>query len=120
MAIQKKESSLSHSDFSIPLLKTYTRKQQQAAEQTTLKAKYDIVDQEIYVVEKKNPTAQIVRAFFQAVFTIVRVLVNILLIVMATIGLAALVYPNIRRELIETGVSIFYEVKGYFEVFSQN
>ena len=114
MNIRKKEKNPLSSDFKIPLLRTYIKEEQKVLEQKALKAEYNIKEEDIVVVEKKNAIAQILRTIFNTAFTITKIVLNTLLVTLATIGLASIVYPNIREELIKTALAIFLEMRGYF------
>lgn len=99
-----------------PLLKSFKREEQQKEIQKSLRAEYNIEDKNILIVEKRNTAAQILRAVFNTIFTIARIVIGIILISLATIGLASIIYPNIRKELISNGYEILQEIKGYFSV----
>ena len=117
MVFQRKGEGRNPSDTStVKLLRSYKEKEQQVTQQKALKAQYDIEDEDVLVVEKKNAIAQILRAIFHAVFTILRIIANILLVILAVIGLAAIIYPNIRVEVINTAKIIVDEVVLYLNV----
>ena len=117
MSLIKKEHFTRHSELQIPLLKSFKADELQEKEQKHLRAEYDIESKEIVIVEKKNAVAQIVRTIFQALFTALRIISSILLVVLATIGLTCLIYPSLRKELISTVLAILGEVKGYLPVY---
>ena len=114
--MRKKEKEFPHSEFYIPLLRSYERKEEEAKKQIALRSVYDIKDNDTLVIEKKNPVAQILRVVFQAIFTMLRVTATILLILFATIGLASLLYPNIRHEVFLTAIEILHEIKLYLNI----
>ncbi|MCL1829874.1 MAG: hypothetical protein FWG21_00420 [Oscillospiraceae bacterium] len=118
MGIYATKNKSPRSEFQIPLLRSYTKKQQQAKQQEELRAEYNISRQNLLIVEKKNAIAQILRTMFHALFTVTRVIINVLLIALATIGLAGIIYPNTRAELMKTGYAILHEVLGYFNLLS--
>jgi hypothetical protein len=99
-----------------PLLKTIETEQKQAEEQAELKEAYGIKKQDVVVVEKKNAAAQVLRAFGKIAGSVLRKLAAIILILLAIIGLASLVYPNIRAELLYTFNQLIGELKGYINL----
>jgi len=98
-----------------PLLKTYK-------ENETLTKK--ISAKKLYSIRKKDPTdvgsrnniLQILILLNRIIVLAVKTILNILLTVLATIGLAALIFPDIRIEVIKTGTMILLEFKKYMNI----
>jgi len=109
---QKKNKLVSEPNVVAPLLKAHKEEE----EQLSLKEQYNIEQKDVIVIEKKSETAQILKAIFKAIGSVVRVIGNIVLVVLAIIGLATLLYPSIREEAIKVGLAVFNEIRGYINV----
>jgi len=116
MGMLKKENDNLRSNLHIPLLRSYIKREKQAEEQKVLKEKYDIFDKDLLVVEKRNPVAQILKVVFQACFTAIRIITSVALVILATIGLTSIIYPNIREQLTITIFTIYEEVKFFLNL----
>lgn len=66
--------------------------------QAQLRETYGITEK-VKVVEKKSRTAQMLRVLINAVFVVVRCAALIAIAGLAIIGLATLIYPNMRAAL---------------------
>ena len=86
-------------------------KQEQAfqRQQTNLKEKYNITEQEVVVVEKSN----MVKFTAKAVAAVIRTVATICILFLAAVGLLALVYPNIRAQVAVTWNEIFRQIQQY-------
>ena len=116
MGIQRKKKISRPSSTNIPLLTSYVKRIKQEEEQKKLRSEYNIEQQDLLIVEKKNVIAQILRAIFQAFFSVLRVSATILIILLSTIGLASIIYPNIRAEIVITIASIIQEIRTYLNI----
>ena len=72
------------------------------------------VPENVKVVEKKSTAAQIIRVLITSGFTIVRCLATCILLTLAAIGLATLVYPAMREAGIETLRGVVSQLQAYF------
>lgn len=72
-------------------------------EQNALKDKHGIENPDVIVVEKTNMLKFLIRSFG----ILVRVVASIIILVLATIGVITLIYPDLRLGLLETFNSIF-------------
>lgn len=80
--------------------------------QEQLKEAYGITE-EVTVVEKKSRTAQLLRVLVNTIFVIVRCIALFVLIVLAFIGVATLIYPNMRNAGLETWLQIETQLAEY-------
>jgi len=87
----------------------YKRGFRHKQQQTELKAKYGI-EKSVIVVEQKSTIAQTVKVILSFCLTLLRIVATILLVVLAVIGLSAIIYPNIRQQLIITIGQIVREI----------
>ncbi|MEG2812970.1 MAG: hypothetical protein RSA79_00060 [Oscillospiraceae bacterium] len=75
--------------------------------QATLRKKYNInTDTEKIVVEKSS----VLKTITKIISAIIKTSANLALIVLSTIGLFSLVYPNIRVELLITAKEIYEQL----------
>lgn len=91
------ESAIKSSDEELKRIKT----------QANLKKKYKIYDDNTFVVEKKSLT----KFLIQALSNLIRLVVILVIICLATIGLLTLAYEKPRTELFV----IFSEIIKYFK-----
>ncbi|MCL1830515.1 MAG: hypothetical protein FWG21_03700 [Oscillospiraceae bacterium] len=87
----------------------YKRGFKEKQKQSELKVKYGI-DKEVIVIEKKSTVAQTVKALLSFSLVVLRIIATILIVLLAAIGLTAILYPNIRQELIATLQLIIDEI----------
>lgn len=87
-------------------------KEQQEFEkqQNELKRKHKIEEKNIIVVEKSNMTKFLIRT----IGNIVRISATILILVLASIGLTTLLYPQIRNELLIILHQIIEQLVSFF------
>ena len=83
---------------------------QEEKRQAQLKEAYGITE-EVTVVEKKSRTAQLLRVL--AIFVMMRCVALVVLIVLAIIGVATLIYPNMRAAGLETWLEIETQLAEY-------
>lgn len=81
----------------------------QKEKQDNLKSQYGI-EKDVFVIEKKSSVAQTVKAILSFSLTVLRIIATILLVLLAIIGLMAIIYPEIRQELILAIRQIISEV----------
>ena len=79
-------------------------------EQRKLHRKHKEVDQDTVIVEKTN-MLKFLLAYFRG---IVKALTGILLILLAAIGILAMLYPGPRNEVIKVLYEIAAEISGFF------
>lgn len=80
--------------------------------QAQLRETYGITEK-VKVVEKKSRTAQMLRVLINAVFVVVRCAALIAIAGLAIIGLATLIYPNMRAAGLETWLQIETQLAEY-------
>ena len=80
--------------------------------QAQLRETYGITEK-VKVVEKKSRTAQMLRVLINAVFVVVRCAALIAIAGLAIIGLATLIYPNMRAAGLETWLQIQAQLAQY-------
>lgn len=85
---------------------------QEEKRQAQLKEAYGITG-EVTVVEKKSRTAQMLRVLINAVFVVVRCAALISIAGLAIIGLATLIYPNMRAAALETWQEIVIQLADF-------
>ena len=83
--------------FNNVLVTGYRQQQEQEKKQNELKSKHLIDDPNVVVVEKSNMAKFTVKT----VTTALRTVANILLVLLAIIGILALIYPETRTGLLE-------------------
>lgn len=93
--------------FKKSLVTAVKEEQKQAAEQEKLHKKHKVKDPGILVIEKDN----MVKFFIRNVTRMLRLSATILLFILAALGLMALLYPDIRAELLNVLMQIFNEMK---------
>ena len=92
-----------------PILMAAIKEEQK---QVQLKEAYGITE-DVKVVEKKSTVAQVLRVIVSALFHIVRCVATVAIILLAIIGVATLVYPNMRA----AGLSTWLEIKAQFSEY---
>lgn len=80
--------------------------------QAQLRETYGITEK-VRVVEKKSRTAQMLRVLINAVFVVVRCAALISIAGLAIIGLATLIYPNMRAAALETWQEIVIQLADF-------
>ena len=80
--------------------------------QEQLKEAYGITE-EVTVVEKKSRAAQLLRVLGNTIFVIVRSIALVVLVILAIIGVATLIYPNMRAAGLETWLQIQAQLAQY-------
>lgn len=89
------------------LLKQAREEQKSIQQQEHMREKYHIKDENKIVVEKNN----MVKFFVKTIASFIRILCCIALIILAVIGLMAILHPDMRAILIQNLYSIFYEIQ---------
>lgn len=75
-------------------------------EQMHLKEKYGMVQEDVVIIEKNN----FIKFFIGTFARILRMTASLLIFFLSVTGLAALIYPGSRMELIRQAVSIYNEL----------
>lgn len=88
--------------FSSGFMKEVTEQKEFEKEQQKLKSQHNIKDENVVVVEKNN----MVKFTINTIFRVLKFIATVLLLCLACIGLAAIIYPVPRAEII----SIFFTV----------
>lgn len=87
-------------------LEAYESGRQEEAAQQKLHARHNIEDENVIVVEKSN----MIKFSVKTISSLLRVAATILILVLATVGLLCLVYPDTREQM----VNILRELEGQF------
>lgn len=88
----------------------YREKQEFHREQKRLREKHSIPDEHVIVVEKKH----YIKTALNIVWSIVRGIITVLILVLATAGALALIYPSVRTELMDVLQTVYSTVRSYF------
>ena len=83
--------------FNNVLVTGYRQQQEQEKKQNELKSKHHIDDPNVVVVEKNN----MAKFTIKTLISVLRTTANILLVLLAIIGVLALIYPETRAGLLE-------------------
>lgn len=94
--------------FQSSLVKEIESQREFDSQQSKLKEKHNIADEHIVVVEKDNMSKFMVRT----VGNLVRLAATVVLLVLATIGLLTLVYPELRTPFIDVMQSLMQQFRG--------
>ena len=92
-----------------PILMAAIKEEQQQAQ---LKEAYGITE-DVKNVEKKSTSAQVLRVMLGALFGVVRISALLALAVLAVIGAATIIYPNMRAAGLETWQEILIQLGLY-------
>lgn len=92
-----------------PMLMAAIKEEQQQAQ---LREAYGITEK-VKVVEKKTRTAQMLRVLINAAFVVVRCAALLAIAGLAIIGLATLIYPNMRAAALETWQEIVLQLADF-------
>lgn len=84
---------------------------QEEKRQAQLKEAYGITEE--VTVGEKSRTAQLLRVLVNAIFVMMRCVALVVLIVLAIIGVATLIYPNMRAAGLETWLEIETQLAEY-------
>lgn len=91
------------------LVKDIEEKKEFQKAQNRLKERHHIDQEEVIVVEKSNMT----KFLIQTVGNIIRITTGITVFAFAAIGMAAMIYPAPRMELIEISKKVIEELLNY-------
>lgn len=91
------------SKFKEGLVSGVKKKEEYRQHQNVLHKKHKIADSNVMIVEKNNLGKFTVRTIAR----MIQVAATIALCILATIGLIAMVYPNVRGELLITGKQMY-------------
>lgn len=89
------------------LLKQAKEEKKNIQQQIHMHEKYHIQDENKIVVEKNN----MLKFFIKSIASVIRIACWIVLIVLAAVGLMALIHPDMRAILIQNMYSIFSEIR---------
>ncbi len=85
------------------LIRKFKEEQETEQKQRGLRDKYDVENEDVYVVEKNN----IFKFLMRGLWWCIRVLAYIVFIALAAVGIIAIIYPDTRDGLIEAFNGIF-------------
>ena len=91
------------------LVKDIEEKKEFQKAQNRLKERHHIDQEEVIVVEKSNMT----KFLIQTAGNIIRIIAGITVFAFAVIGMAAMIYPDPRMELIEISKKVIEELLNY-------
>lgn len=91
------------------LVKGIREEQEQQQKQQELHEKYSI-EEDVRIVEKTNMGKFLVRT----IVSFMRLVFHIILVSLAFVGLAAIIYPVPRYALFEIGLNAFHEIMSLF------
>lgn len=89
------------------LLKQAKEEKKNIQQQIHMHEKYHIQDENKIIVEKNN----MLKFFIKSLASVIRIACWIVLIVLAAVGLMALIHPDMRAILIQNMYSIFSEIR---------
>ena len=95
--------------FKKKLVNHIRTEKQEIQEQTKLKDKYHVTDKDVIVVEKTGLVKFLIRTLTGGI----KVLATAVFFLLSIIGLAALIYPGARQELIRQGLQVYGELKTF-------
>lgn len=87
------------------------KEKQEAAKQAELRTKYH-ADDNVIIKEKTNA----LKFVLQLCINGIRLLIQIFIILMATVGCLSILYPDVRAPLLEILMHIFEEIVGFIAV----
>lgn len=97
------------SKFNTTLVKEVKEEEAFNSKQSKLKEKYNVADKDVIVVEKNN----LIKFFVKTIGVIIRILLWIIFLSLASVGIIALVYPVPRKEV----VNVFFEALMQLRMF---
>lgn len=92
--------------FKGELVKQIREENEAQKEQRQLKEKYGMVKDDVVIIEKSN----LAKFFIKTLARMIRIVMNILIFFLSVAGLAALIYPVSRMELIRQTWNIYHEL----------
>ena len=84
------------SDGKQSLVRKYKETAQENKQQQDLRQKHNVADEGVYIVEKSNTFKFLLRGMF----TVLRIVVSAVFVILAAVGLICLIYPDTRNALI--------------------
>ena len=97
--------------FNKQLVTEVKREKEQEDKQKKLREKYN-VQEDVMIIEKNNMMKFIVRTIGR----IIKVITQISIFLLAVIGLAALIFPETRQELLKQAIIIWEELKEFINI----
>lgn len=98
--------------FKTGLVKEYKEKQAFHQDQEKLKEQHNITDEKVIVVEKSNMAKFTVKTFA----ALVKLLASAVLLCLAVVGLAALIYPSTRADLLVIAQDLLKQIFTFFNM----
>lgn len=92
--------------FKEELVKRVREENEKQKEQNQLKEKYGMVQEDVVIIEKNN----FIKFFIRTGGRIIRTAASLLIFLLSVTGLAALIYPASRTELIRQAWNIYHEL----------
>lgn len=92
--------------FKRGLLKEIREEKEQELHQEELHQKYNLSEKNIMIVEKNN----IIKFLLNSCFRLMKCLATIVLLILASIGLLSLIYPEIRSPLLNVLNDLFQQL----------
>jgi len=86
------------------------QEQQQIEEQTKLKEKHNIEEENVIVVEKSNMVKFTIRLVIRAI----KFIFTLILLFLAMVGMIALIYPIPRADLKDIFLQMFTQLSSFF------
>lgn len=93
--------------FKRGLLREIREEKEQEQQQKELQQKYNLNEKNIMIVEKNNTIKFLLTTFFR----LIKCLATIILLVLSSIGLLSLIYPEIRSPLLNVLNDLFQQLK---------
>lgn len=95
--------------FKGELVKQVKEENEKQKEQLQLKEKYGVKQEDVVIIEKNN----FIKFFIITLARIIRTAASIIIFFLSVTGLAALIYPVSRMELIRQAWNIYYELTDF-------
>lgn len=95
--------------FKGELVKQVKEENEKKKKQLQLKNKYGMEEEDVVIIEKNN----YIKFLIRTIARIIRTAASLLVFFLSVTGLAALIYPVSRMELIRQVWNIYYEIADY-------
>ncbi len=95
--------------FKGELVKQVKEENEKKKKQLQLKNKYGMEEEDVVIIEKNN----FIKFLIRTIARIIRTAASLLVFILSVTGLAALIYPVSRMELIRQVWNIYYEIADY-------
>lgn len=97
--------------FNRQLVSEIKREKEQEANQKRLREKYSVAD-DVMIVEKDNT----VKFFVRTTGKVIKVSVGIIIFLLTVIGIAALIFPGSRNELLHQALTTWQELREFLPI----